>query len=86
VRRAPENVEIVNCPPGDVDVCDSYVIHNCVQYTVDDLEPAGLPTVKYWHDVGSWVHPDVRTGSTVTPVCLLLTDPGRAHGNLDEAH
>jgi glycosyltransferase involved in cell wall biosynthesis len=59
---APRGVEIVDCLPGDVDAtCDRYVIHNCVQYALEDLAPlAGKPITKYWHDVGPWVTPGVR--------------------------
>jgi hypothetical protein len=84
---APENVEIVDCPPGNVDVCDRYVVHNCVQYTVDDLEPVtGLPTVKFWHDVGPWVHPDVRDwlDRHASPVCCSPIQA--SYMGLDEAH
>lgn len=60
---APDGVEIVACPPGNVNPgCDRYVIHNCVQYTLDDLRriaPAAR-TVKYCHDVCPWVVADVR--------------------------
>ena len=59
---APDGVEIVTCPPGGVDpACDRYVIHNCVLYSVQDLERTGRrPTVKYWHDVGPHIKPGVR--------------------------
>jgi hypothetical protein len=59
---APEGVEIVDCPPGGVvHGLDRYVIHNCVQYTLDDLEPLSESrVVKYWHDVGPWITPEVR--------------------------
>ena len=59
---APEGVEIVDCPAGAVDLsCDRYVVHNCVQYTLEDLQPLeGKPVVKYWHDVGPWLGHGVR--------------------------
>lgn len=58
---APAGIEIVDCPPGSIAPCDRYVIHNCVQYPLDDLEAlTGKPVVKYWHDVGPWLQPDVR--------------------------
>jgi hypothetical protein len=61
-RAAPAGIDIIDCLPGAVDPdCDRYVVQNCVQYTADDLEPlTGKPTVKYWHDVGPWLQPDVR--------------------------
>lgn len=59
---APDDVEIVTCLPGLVDQdCNRYVIHNCVNYSASDLAIiAERPAVKYWHDVGPWVKPDVR--------------------------
>lgn len=59
---APEGVEIVDCPPGDVaDDCDVYVVHNCVLYDPPDFAPiAGKPAFKYWHDVGPWIQDGVR--------------------------
>jgi glycosyltransferase involved in cell wall biosynthesis len=60
-NAAPDGVEIVDCPPGEVDTdCDRFVIHNCVTYTLGDLEAtAGRPAVKYWHDVGPHILPEV---------------------------
>jgi glycosyltransferase involved in cell wall biosynthesis len=70
---APEGVEIVPCPAGDIDTsCDRYVIHNCVKYTLDDLHKIeGKPTVKYWHDVGPWLQPECRAwlDENARPVC-----------------
>jgi glycosyltransferase involved in cell wall biosynthesis len=59
---APEGVETVTCSPGRVDPdCDRYVIHNCVSYTLQDLQViGGKRAVKYWHDVGPHLQPDVR--------------------------
>lgn len=61
-QAAPEGVEIVDCPAGEVaSDCDRYVIHNCVQYTVEDLAAVtGKPAVKFWHDVGPWLQDGVR--------------------------
>jgi glycosyltransferase involved in cell wall biosynthesis len=70
---APESVEIIDCPPGEVvPGLDRYVIHNCVQYTLDDLAPIGKTrTVKFWHDVGPWIQPQVRAwlDRHTLPVC-----------------
>lgn len=68
LAAAPEGVEVIPVHPGDrpgdVDVtCDRYVIHNCLSYGIEDLEmveAAGVPVVKYWHDVGPHVKPEVR--------------------------
>lgn len=59
---APEGVEIVDCPAGFVDPdCDLYIVHNCVQYTLDDLEPLdGKAVAKYWHDVGPHLQAGVK--------------------------
>lgn len=69
---APDNVEVVDCPPGGVVDCDRYAIHNCVTYTLADMEAIGdRPAFKYWNDIGSWVQADVRAwldGHT-QPIC-----------------
>lgn len=61
-RAAPDGVEIVDCPPGDVKPgCDVYAIHNCVMYRFKELEAiADKPIIKYWNDVGSWYSEEVR--------------------------
>lgn len=58
---APGTVEIIDCPAGSVDpTCDRYVLHNIVQYTLDDLKPLrGKQILKYHHDVGPWITPEV---------------------------
>lgn len=70
---APEGVEIIDCPAGEViPDLDRYVVHNCVQYTLDDLlATGGAPVVKFWHDVGPWIAPEVREwlDREATPVC-----------------
>lgn len=60
---APDGVTIVDCPPGAVDPdCGRYVVQNCVLYTADDLAVIdGKPTVKYHHDVGPHLQPEVKT-------------------------
>jgi hypothetical protein len=70
---APDGVEIVDCLPGEVVAgLDYYVIHNCVQYTLADLEVIGdAPCLRYWHDVGPWITPECREwlDEHATPVC-----------------
>lgn len=70
---APAGVQIVDCPPGDVvSDCATYVIHNCVKYTLDDLKRTSEGrVVKYWHDVGPWLLPEVTAWlrSRATHVC-----------------
>jgi hypothetical protein len=59
---APEGVEVVTCPPGDIDLgCDVYVIHNCMTYPLSDLEQLNdRRVIKYHHDVGPWLPDTVR--------------------------
>jgi hypothetical protein len=70
---APEGVEIVDCPKGNIDpTCDRYVIQNCVLYEVTDLLPLeGKPVTKMWHDVGPWMQPGVRgwLDANATAIC-----------------
>lgn len=69
---APEGVEVVDCPTGDVvPGLDAYVIHNCVTYSCEDLALVNAPTFKYWHDVGPHVRPDVREWLNIhaLPIC-----------------
>lgn len=59
---APEGVEVVSCPPGEVvPGLDRYVIHNCVHYSLGDLETTGdAPLIKYIHDVWPAGDPELR--------------------------
>jgi len=58
---APMNVEIIDVKPDKPQVCDRYVVHNCVQYFLEDFAPLkGKPVVKYWHDVGPWLQAGVK--------------------------
>jgi hypothetical protein len=57
---APDDVEIVDCPPGEVEEgLDLYLLHNVVTYGLVDLQAAmtKAPAFKYWNDVGGW-YPD----------------------------
>jgi glycosyltransferase involved in cell wall biosynthesis len=58
----PEGVEVVDCPHGAViEGLDVYVIQNCVLYDMADLEAVRIENVvKYWHDVGPHLQPEVR--------------------------
>lgn len=48
---APDDVEIVDCPPGQIDYgCEVYIAHNAVLYDVAELEPLQR-VVKYAHDM-----------------------------------
>jgi hypothetical protein len=69
---APDGVELVDCPPGRVEPCERYAIHNCVTYDADDIRLAtGAPAFKYWNDVGSWYPEEVREllDARATPIC-----------------
>ena len=70
---APDTVEIIDCPPGGVvEGLDRYAVHNCVDYTVEDLAPIrDAPAVKYYNDVGTWLRPDRREllDEHARPVC-----------------
>lgn len=75
---APDGVEIVDCPPGDVPVgLDTYVIHNCVTYSLLDLRgtvgaKAGQVPWKLWNDVGSWLSEQNREflDGSARPICI----------------
>jgi hypothetical protein len=57
----PDGVEIVDCVPGHIPACDRYVVHNCMQYDLEDLTMCSGPTFKVWHDVGPWIRPEMRS-------------------------
>lgn len=69
---APDGVEVVRCKPGKVVAgLDAYVIHNCVTYTLEDLdmaEPARM--FKYMHDV--WPHGDSQVRERVLRHATLV--------------
>lgn len=69
---APDNIEIIDCPTGQISDADRYVVHNCVTYTPDDFKRIGRKHVfKYWNDIGSWLNPEVRAwlDKRATPIC-----------------
>jgi glycosyltransferase involved in cell wall biosynthesis len=84
---APDNVTIVDCPPGDVDeFCDRYVIQNCVRYTLADLaRTEGRPVVKYWHDVGPWIKDDVRAWLDANTRAVCCSPIQAEHMGLEKA-
>jgi glycosyltransferase involved in cell wall biosynthesis len=84
---APEGVEIVDCPPGNVDPsCDRYVIHNCVQYSLADFNwPGYRPVTKFWHDVGPWIQAEVREWMD-TNATYICCSPLQAEHMGIEAH
>jgi glycosyltransferase involved in cell wall biosynthesis len=58
---APEGVELVDCPPGEVVACDRYVVNNVVSYSMEDMGPlSSHPVVKYQHDQWPEGQDDVR--------------------------
>lgn len=82
---APDGIEIVDCPAGAVDFsCDLWVIHNCVTYTLADVEPlTGKPVVKYNHDVGPHVQPDVKAWLRGNATHVFCSPAQRDHMGLD---
>lgn len=60
IVRAPEDVEIVDCPPGGVvSGLDRYVAHNVVSFEAADLAPLHRVTW-YHHDLSPWIKPEVK--------------------------
>jgi len=86
---APDGVEVVDCPPGDIDMdCDRYVVQNCVRYSIQDmldLEACKVPVVKYFHDVAPWLTEEVRAwlDTHATPICCSPIQA--AHMGLEDA-
>lgn len=82
---APEGVEIVDCPPDKVDTdCDRYVVHNCVQYHIEDFRAIeGKPVIKYWHDIGPWISPEVRWWFTDHALNVCCSPAQAEHMTLD---
>ena len=58
---APDDVEVVDCPPGSVDsTCETFVVHN--HWTYEDADLANLRgrVVRYYHDIRPmWVKSDI---------------------------
>lgn len=51
--HAPKGIEVIPCPPGEVEECDGYIIQNCVRYPAETIEAIkDKPIVKsvrdYW--------------------------------------
>lgn len=58
---APDDVEIIDCPPGAVESgLDVYVANNVVHYAASDLAPIEAPIAWYHHDLSPWIRPEVR--------------------------
>lgn len=84
---APDGVEIVDCPPGSVDdSCDVYAVHNCVTYTVQDLQPIrAARAIKYHNDVGSWLEPSVRESLDKHAIAVCCSPLQAEFMRLDDA-
>lgn len=81
---APDGVEIVDCPSGGIAECDRYVIHNCMQYTLQDLEPlTGLDVFKFWHDVGPWMQPEMRAWLDENALAVCCSPIQAEHMSID---
>lgn len=85
---APDGVEVVDCPAGAVAAgLDRYVVHNCVTYTVGDLEAtASARVVKVWHDVGPWVDPQVRNWLDTFADAVCCSPAQANYMGLEDAH
>jgi hypothetical protein len=57
---APDSVEIVPCPPGEIKPADRYVANNIVHYSLADFAPLDAPITWYHHDLSAWIQPDVQ--------------------------
>ena len=58
---APEGVEIIDCPPGAVEVgLDGYVANNVVHYTAEDIVQTDGALIWYHHDLSPWIRSEVR--------------------------
>lgn len=59
---APDGVEVVDCPPGEVaEGLDLYVANNVTAYTLADVEPVSAADLRwYHHDLSPHIAPDVR--------------------------
>jgi len=85
-KAAPDHVEIIDCPAGEVvEDLDVYVAHNVVFYEAADLAPAKGRLVKYWHDVGPHIHPDVLA-ELEEAVHICCSPIQRARLGRDKAH
>jgi hypothetical protein len=72
---APDGVEIIDCPPGEVvEGLDVYVIHNCVSYSYADIRKTlGCCVVKYMHDVWPNGDPDVKAHLLGTAMLIFCS-------------
>lgn len=72
---APDGVEIVDCPPGAVvSGLDRYVVHNCVSYSLADIEAVlAAPHVKYVND--AWPAGDDGVRKALLEGPLIFTSP-----------
>lgn len=58
---APDGVEVVDCPPGKLQDCDRYVLHNTVSYSLEDIWVIDKrPMFKYAHDMMPHVRSEVQ--------------------------
>ena len=57
----PEGVEIVDCPPGNVERgLDAYIAQNVTRYDLEDFDSIRQPVTWYHHDLSPWIKPGVR--------------------------
>lgn len=82
---APADVEVVDVRPGEPPVgLDRVVIHNCMEYSLDDLKALeGLPIVKYWHDVGPWLPAEILDWLTANTLQVCCSPVQAEHMGVD---
>lgn len=74
---APEDVEIIDCPPqGVVTGLDRYVINNCFQYEPDELR-VGAPAFKYCHDVMPHISLEAKAALAETATLIFCSQAQR---------
>lgn len=74
-ESAPKGIEIVDCPPGEIQDADAYVVHNCTTYpasTSDSLR--GKYVAKYLHDVYPHGSPSFRE-DLLSKATLIFCSP-----------
>ncbi len=55
--HAPDGIELVPCPPGEIAACDGYIVQNCVSYPAETIDAIkDRPVLKSIRDY--WEHGD----------------------------
>jgi glycosyltransferase involved in cell wall biosynthesis len=57
----PGGIEIVDCPPGNVERgLDAYIAQNVTRYSLEDFDSIRQPVTWYHHDLSPWIKPEVQ--------------------------